>query len=200
MARGGECRVAPRGGSMSSVAVVTDTTHYLPRELVERNELHQVSLYVRWGDSLERESEMPDFDAFYARLGTARELPTTSQPSIGDFVSVYEQLLEAGRDIVSIHLAAGISGTYDSALQASRQLGEQGYEGRISVLDSSTACGGFGFVALAAAAAARNGAGLNEAVAQARAAREQLKIWFAVDTLEYLRRGGRIGKAQAWIG
>jgi DegV family protein with EDD domain len=185
---------------MSQVAVVTDTTHYLPRELVEQSGLHQVSLYVRFGDSLERESEMPDFNQFYARLGSAKELPTTSQPSIGDFVSVYEPLLEAGNEVVSIHLSAGISGTYDSALQAKRQLEERGHAGRIEVIDSQTACGGLGFVALAAAARARGGGGLNEVVEHARAARESLKIWFAVDTLEYLRRGGRIGSAQAWIG
>ena len=185
---------------MSPVAVVTDTTHYLPAELAEQHELHRVSLYVRFGDELERESEMPDFQAFYDRLRSAKELPTTSQPSIGDFVEVYEPLLEAGNEIVSIHISGGISGTYDSALQAKAQLEERGHAGRIEVLDSATACGGLGFMALAAAARARSGGGLAEVAAHARAARGELKVWFAVDTLEYLRRGGRIGAAQAWIG
>ena len=79
-----------------------------------QHDLHLVSLYVRFGDELERESDMPDFDGFYDRLRAAKELPTTSQPSIGDFLAVYEPLLEAGHDIVSIHLSAGISGTYDT--------------------------------------------------------------------------------------
>jgi DegV family protein with EDD domain len=185
---------------MSPVAVVTDTTHYLPAEVAQSNDLHLVSLYVRFGEDLQRESAMPDFQAFYDRLRTAKELPTTSQPSIGDFVETYEPLLEAGHDIVSLHISAGISGTYDSALQARAQLEERGFAGRIEVLDSASACGGLGFMALAAAAKARDGGGLSEVTAHARAAREQLKVWFAVDTLEYLRRGGRIGAAQAWIG
>ena len=185
---------------MGRVAVVTDTTHYLPAALVDEYELHEVSLYVRFGERLERESDMPSFDAFYERLRAARELPTTSQPSIGDFLAVYEPLLAEGRDVVSIHLAAGLSGTYDSAGQAAAQLAERGHDGRVRVLDSATACGGMGMVAMAASARARAGGDLDEVVAHARAAREQLRIWFAVDTLEYLRRGGRIGAAQAWVG
>lgn len=183
-----------------AVTVVTDTTHYLPPAFAADNGLHLVSLYVKFGEELERESEMPDFDAFYERLRQAKDLPTTSQPSIGDFLAVYEPLLEAGEDIVSIHLSAGISGTYDGARQAVDDLASRGYEGRVRVLDSATACGGMGLVALAAAAKARAGGGLEEVVQHAQAAREQLKIWFAVDSLEYLRRGGRVGAAQAWVG
>jgi DegV family protein with EDD domain len=185
---------------MSPVAVVTDTTQYLPADLVRQNDLHLVSLYVRFGEQLERESEMGDFQGFYDRLRAARELPTTSQPSIGDFVEVYEPLLEAGRDVLSLHISAGISGTYDTALQARAQLAERGHAGRIEVLDSASACGGLGFMALAAATKARAGGGLADVAAHAKSARERLKVWFAVDTLEYLRRGGRIGAAQAWIG
>ena len=182
------------------VAVVADTTNYLPADFVAEYGIHLVSLYVRWGDELERESDMTSFDDFYERLSTAKELPTTSQPSIGDFLAVYEPLLEAGNDIVSIHLSAGISGTYDGALQAKAQLEEQGHRGRIEVVDSATAAGGFGLVAAATGAKARSGATMSEVVAHAQTARDALKIWFAVDTLEYLRRGGRIGAAQAWIG
>jgi DegV family protein with EDD domain len=182
------------------VAVVSDTTHYLPAPLAAEREVHQVSLYVRFGDTLERESEMPDFDAFYERLRSARDLPTTSQPSIGDFVAVYEPLLERGDDIVSIHLSAAISGTHDTALQARAALEERGYAGRIAVVDSATTCGGLGLVVLGAAARARSGAGLEDVVAHAQAVRDRLRIWFAVDSLEYLRRGGRVGAAQAWVG
>ena len=185
---------------MGRVAVVTDTTHYLPAALVAEYELHEVSLYVRFGDQLEREADMPGFDAFYERLRTAPDLPTTSQPSIGDFLAVYEPLLAEGRDVVSIHLAAGLSGTFDSAAQAAAQLAERGHDGRVRVFDSATACGGTGMVAMAASASARRGADLDAVVEHARTAREQLRIWFAVDTLEYLRRGGRIGAAQAWVG
>jgi DegV family protein with EDD domain len=182
------------------VAVVTDTTQYLPAEVIDRYGLKLVSLYVRFGEELVRESEITDYAAFYERLRSAKELPTTSQPSIGDFLAVWEPLLDAGHDIASIHLSAGISGTYDSALQARAQLEERGVRGRIEVVDSATACGGLGFVAVAAAARARAGAGLNEVAQAAQEARAALKIWFAIDTLEYLRRGGRVGAAQAWLG
>jgi DegV family protein with EDD domain len=180
------------------VSIVSDTCHYLPREVVDRHGIHQVSLYVHWGDETQRESDMPDYGAFYERLRTSRELPSTSQPSIGDFLAVYQPLLEQGHEIVSIHLAGGMSGTVRSAEQARDQLGRDAE--RVHVIDSATACGGQGLVVLAAAAAAAAG-GSGEAVAdRALRARAQLRMWFAIDTLEFLRRGGRIGGAQAWLG
>lgn len=182
------------------VAIVTDSTHYLPAELVARLGLHEVSLYVKLGETLRRESDMTDLPAFWELMRSGAELPTTSQPSIGDFVACYEPLLKAGSDIVSIHISGGISGTYDSALQARAQLAEDGFDGRIEVLDSRTVCGGTGLQLLAAAARAGAGGSLQEVAEHAQAARASLRIWFALDTLEYLRRGGRVGGAQAWIG
>jgi DegV family protein with EDD domain len=188
---------------MPEVAVVTDSTHYMPREVAERHGLHTVSLYVRWGDPPhnDREAELPDFDGFYEHLRSARELPTTSQPSVGDFLAVYEPLIEQGSDIVSIHISGGISGTVRSAEQARDQLIERGTEPeRIVIVDSATTCAGMGLIAVAAANAAADGASAAEAATRARAVRQRMKILFAVDTLEFLRRGGRIGGAQAWIG
>ncbi|MFP5361129.1 MAG: DegV family protein [Thermoleophilia bacterium] len=182
------------------VAVVTDSTHYLPAEVVAERGFDEVSLYVKLDGTLRRESEMTDLPAFWEVMHGGAELPTTSQPSVGDFVACYEPLLQAGSDIVSIHISAGISGTYDSALQARAQLAERGFEGRIEVLDSRTVCGGLGLELLAAAARAQAGGSLQEVAAHAEAARESLRIWFALDTLEYLRRGGRVGGAQAWLG
>jgi DegV family protein with EDD domain len=182
------------------VAVVSDTTNYLPRELADREGIHQVSLYVGWHGHPEREIEMESFDPFYERLRTDPDLPTTSQPSIGDFLAVWEPLLDAGKDVVSVHLAGGISGTCESARQAHGLLGERGLGDRVEVIDGETACGGTGLLLLAAAAAARGGADKDAVTARVRDARAALKIWFCVDTLEYLRRGGRVGKAQAWIG
>jgi DegV family protein with EDD domain len=104
---------------MPPVAIVADTTHYLPRELVEANQIELVSLYVNFdGERTEAEGSMPDFDAFYDELRSTDRVPTTSQPSVGDFVAVYEPLLAAGRDVVSIHLSEGLSGTCASARQA----------------------------------------------------------------------------------
>ena len=186
---------------MDQVAVVTDTTHYLPRDLVTRLDLHEVSLYVSFEGKTEREADITDLADFYTRLSASSEMPSTSQPSVGDFLEVYEPLLEAGRDIVSIHLSAGISGTFTAAEQARDQLVERGIDpARIVVLDSATACAGLGMLAMAAASVARAGGSAAEAAEAAQACRRDLKVWFAVDTLEFLRRGGRVGGAQAWLG
>lgn len=186
---------------MSGVAVVTDTTHYLPAEVVARHEIHLVSLYVNWGGRTDREIDLPDYDAFYDHMRSAATLPSTSQPSVGDFLAVYEPLLEAGDDVLSIHLSGGISGTVEAARQAREALLERGVApGRIEVIDSDTGAAGHGLMAIAAHNAARGGADLAGAAEAARRLREQMRIIFAVDTLEYLRRGGRIGGAQAWIG
>jgi DegV family protein with EDD domain len=182
------------------VAVVADTTHYLPRALADMQEIHQVSLYVGWEGELERELEMGSFERFYERLRTDPELPTTSQPSIGDFLAVWEPLIEAGRDIVSIHLAGGLSGTAEVARQTRGLLAERGLGDRIEVIDGETGAGGLGCLLLAAAASARSGAELKEVAAHVHEARRAVKILFCIDTLEYLHRGGRIGRAQAWLG
>jgi DegV family protein with EDD domain len=181
-----------------SVAIVTDTCHYLPAELVEEQGIHEVSLYVHWPEGAQRESEISDYDAYFRRLGSDSALPTTSQPSIGDFLGVYEPLLDAGDEIVSIHLAGGMSGTVRAAEQARDQLGARAE--RVHVVDSATACGGEGLVVLAAVAAARGGRDGPAVAEHAREARSALKMWFAIDTLDYLRRGGRIAGAQAWLG
>jgi DegV family protein with EDD domain len=181
---------------MPDVAVVTDTTHYLPRETVAELGVREVSLYVKDGERAEREADIVDLTAFYDALRTARTLPTTSQPSIGDFLAVYEPLVREGRDIVSIHLSGGISGT----VQAARQAAGEVAGARIEVIDTKLACGALGMVVLATSAAARAGADVEAVAARAREASGATRLWFAVDTLEYLQRGGRIGAAQAWLG
>ncbi len=185
---------------MSSVAVATDSTQYLPRALAEEQGVHQVSLYVGWEGKPERELEMDGFDSFYDRLRSDPELPTTSQPSIGDFLAVWEPLLQGGQDVVSIHLAGGISGTCEAARQAHGLLAERGLGDRLEVIDGETAAGGMGLLVLAACAAVRAGADMQGVATRVRETRKALRIWFCLDTLEYLRRGGRVGKAQAWLG
>jgi DegV family protein with EDD domain len=185
---------------MAPVAVATDSTHYIPRALAEEQGIHQVSLYVGWQGRPEKELAMEGFDAFYERLGRDPELPITSQPSIGDFLEAWEPLIEAGQDVVSVHLAGGISGTCEAARQAHGLLSERGLGERVEVIDGETACGGTGLLLLAACAAARAGGDKDAVAARVRQARRALRIWFCLDTLEYLRRGGRVGKAQAWLG
>jgi len=182
-------------------AVVCDTTAYLPTELIASRGIKTISLYVAVDGHQERESEIIDYAGFYERLRASESGATTSQPSIGDFVSVYEPLLDEGREIVSIHISTGISGTYEAAGQARERLIAEGKGGeRLHVFDSRSAAGGMGLSVLAAAAAAAGGDDAGAVLARARQARGELKMWFAIDTLEYLRRGGRIGGARAWIG
>jgi DegV family protein with EDD domain len=181
-------------------AIVADTTSYLPAELVAEHDIHLISLYVGFEGRQQREVDI-DREEFYEQIRASDEAVTTSQPSVGDFIGVYEPLLEQGREIVSVHISAGISGTYESAVQARERLAADGKGGeRIHVVDSRTAAGGMGMVLLAAAMAVGRGASAAEAAEAAESSRRTLKLWFAVDTLEYLRRGGRIGAAGAWLG
>lgn len=159
-----------------------------------------VSLYVNWADRSERESDMPSFEEFYTQLRSTQQLPTTSQPSIGDFLEVYEPLVDSGRDVVSIHISGGISGTVESARQAAERIAESRGANRVTVIDSASVAGGLAMVVLAAASAASGGENAEAVAQRAHDARAQMKIWFAIDTLEYLRRGGRIGAASAWLG
>jgi len=183
-----------------AVAVVTDTTHYVPADILAEHGVRQVSLYINESGGTAREADVPDLDGYYERLRDISGLPTTSQPSVGDFLEVYEPLAAIGNDIVSVHLSAAISGTSESARQAGDEI-ERTHPGRrVVVVDSRSAAAGLGGVALAAAASARNGDDVDAVAAHAEEAREALKVWFAVDTLEYLKRGGRIGSAQAFLG
>jgi DegV family protein with EDD domain len=187
---------------MTRVSVVADTTGYLPQELARANQIQLVSLYVNFGgERTVREGDITDYDAFYEELRHANPLPTTSQPAVGDFLAVYEPLIDQGHDIVSVHISAGLSGTCEAARQAVEAIERDGRgSGRIRVFDSATGAGGTGLAALAAARAAARGEDLDGVERAARESREALKIWFTIDTLEYLRRGGRIGMASAWIG
>jgi len=187
---------------MASVAVVTDTTANLPPEMAAQHDVTMVPLYVVFGtDRMERETDITDYAAFFEELRSAESLPSTSQPSVGDFVGAFAPLLEEGLEVISIHLSAGLSGTFDSARQAAEQLERDGKGGeRVRVVDSATAAGALGLLVLAGSACARAGGTLDEVEQRVLEARESLKMWFAVDTLEFLRRGGRIGAASAWIG
>ena len=187
---------------MSPVSVVTDSTSYLPPDLIERNGIAVVPLYVVFGgDRTVPEIDITDYPAFFEELRTAEKLPTTSQPSVGDFTAVFEPLLADGGEVVSVHISGGLSGTPEAARQAKEALTRDGRGGeRIEVVDSTTAAGGLGFMVLAAAKAARDGGSAKEVTDHVAAARRELRLWFAIDTLEFLRRGGRIGAASAWIG
>jgi fatty acid kinase fatty acid binding subunit len=188
---------------MPRTAVVTDSTASLPPEIAAGNSIEVVSLYVNFaGDRTERETDlMEDLDTLYDEIRSAEQWPTTSQPSVGDFVAAYEPLLADGAEVVSIHISEGISGTCDSARQAAGLLEKEGKGGeRVHVVNSESSAGGLGMIVLGAARMAQRGEDAQAVAARADEVRKSLKMWFSIDTLEFLKRSGRIGAASAWIG
>jgi DegV family protein with EDD domain len=179
------------------VAIVTDSTADLPPELVEELGVTIVPLQVIFGDEAYREGVDITTEEFYERLVKSRQLPTTSAPSVGDFQEVYERLLEEVDSIVSIHIGAKLSGTVQAAHTARQSLAKPE---RIEIVDSQAVSVAIGFVVMEAVEAARAGAKLAEVKAAAESAVQRIHVRFMLDTLEYVRRGGRIGRARAYLG
>jgi DegV family protein with EDD domain len=153
--------------------------------------------YVIYADGRRVHEDDVDLDAFFEEMRSVEQLPTTSHPTTEDFRAAYEELLKSAESIVSVHSSSHISDTVLAAAEAARQLGA---EDRIHVVDSLSAGGGLGVIALAAARRAAAGESAERVVATAEEARSELKMWFAIDTLEYLRPSRRIGRASAWVG
>ena len=154
-------------------------------------------LNVHFGTDTFRDGIDLSADEFYERLVASPRPPTTSQPSVGAFLEVYQKALEGADGVVSVHISAKVSGTWNSAVQAREQLSDSS---KVTVVDTGQASMGLGWVAVAAARAAQAGASMDEVASLARSAAEQVRVLFLVDTLEYLQKGGRIGKAQAMFG
>jgi DegV family protein with EDD domain len=188
---------APDGPARPSVAVVTDSTAYLPADVVDRLGIEVVPLYVVLAGRSGREgSDVTSTEVATALTGRGGHV-STSRPTPGDFVAVYRRLVDGGADrVVSIHLSGQLSGTWDAARVAAGQVGEH----VVTVVDSRSAAMGTGFAVLAAARAAADGGSAEEVAAAARTAAAGTRTFFVVDTLEHLRRGGRIGAAAALLG
>jgi DegV family protein with EDD domain len=182
---------------VAGVTVVSDSNAYVPKRFAEANGLVMLQQYVHFANGRSEHEDEVDLDAFFEEIRSAEGLPTTSHPTVDDFRSAYEQLLGNSDAIVSVHSSSQISETCEAAAEAAAQLGA---EDRIHVVDSQSAGGGLGLIALAAARRAAMGEGAERVVGTAEEARAELKMWFAIDTLEFLRRSGRLGAAGAWIG
>ena len=181
---------------MRKVALITDSTAYLPPSLLEEYSIEVIALSVIWdGDTFADGIDITPAE-FYARLSTSSTLPSTSQPSAGAFKEVFQGLLDQGKDVAAILISSGISGTVNSALQAQVELGSE----RIEVIDSRTAGMAAGLQVLAAARKASQNGSLAEVAEIARRAQEHTDVVFAVDTLEFLHKGGRIGGAKRFLG
>jgi DegV family protein with EDD domain len=181
-----------------TVKIVTDSTADLPPHLLHQFDISVVPLSVIFGDEAYLEGVEISHDLFYEKLTHSRVIPTTSAPSVGDFLAVYEPILGETDEVVSIHLSSKLSATYNNACLATAQLADRG--ARIEVVDSKLASLGMGLAVLVAARAAQGGASLEQVKEVAERSVDRVHLLFAVDTLEYLRRGGRIGRARAFLG
>ena len=180
-----------------AIKVVTDSTSDLPADVAESLGIEVVPLNVHFGSDVykDRVNLMPD--AFYDKLINGDVLPTTSQPSVGEFIDVYERLGSDADGIVSVHLSEKLSGTMNSARQASQQANA---DCPIEVVDTFQVSMGVGICAMEAAEVANSGGDMNQVILAARNAVTRSQCFFMLETLEFLQKGGRIGKAQALIG
>lgn len=181
---------------MAEVLIVTDSTADLPAAMVQKLGVTVVPLNVHFGDDVFQDGVTLNSDGFWAQLDRSPNHPKTSQPAPGDFLTVYQQAVAAGRPVVSIHVSGKLSGTLQSARIAREML--QG--GEVHLVDTGNVSLGLGIVVAHAAAVAARGADATEVARQAQQLSVQVRILFGVDTLDFLQRGGRIGKAQAFLG
>ena len=180
-----------------AIKIVTDSVADLPPALASANGITVVPAYVIIGDETLRGGVDITADGFYERLATLSRLPTTSQPTIADFHGVYQRLLDQGHQIVSIHCSGKLSGTVNSAAQAKAALGD---DAPIEVVDSELASAPQGLVALNAAQWVNEMPDCHELALRVRQSLSRYRCYVLLDTLEYLQKGGRIGKAAAFVG
>jgi DegV family protein with EDD domain len=180
----------------SNVAVATDSTANIPDEIVEELNIHVIPQCLNWeGDTFLDGIDITPSE-FYQRLGQAKELPTTSQPSAGQFFEFFGNLAESNQAIIGVFISEHLSGTIDSALTAADMMPDF----PIEVVNSKSASMGLGFMAMAVARALRQGATFEGAAQLARDLIPVTHAIFVVDTLEFLHKGGRIGGAQRLVG
>jgi DegV family protein with EDD domain len=183
---------------MSKVAIVTDSTAYIPKEYLERYNITLIPQVLIWDHETLRDGVDIQPDEFYRRLSTAKVMPTTSQASVPDIQKAFSTLLDHGYDVLGIFVSSKLSGTLQSATQGREGL-PKGRE-KVELVDSLSTAMAMGFQALATARAAADGASLAECKALAEKSRAYTGVYFVVDTLEFLHRGGRIGGAQRFLG
>ena len=181
-----------------SVAIVTDSTSDLPQELAEQFGITVVPLYVNFGDRQYKDREDISSERFFQMLTTEKEFPRTTQPAVGEFLECYKGLLEKHEAVVSAHISAKLSGTYNAAVAAREELKDD--KARVEVIDTKAVTMALGLAAMAAARKAQSGAGADEVAAAAREASDKVEFFCTAETIKYLQKGGRIGKAQYALG
>ena len=177
------------------VRIVTDSAADLPLDVANQLHISVVPATVQFGQESFRDRVDLSTDEFYRRLARSQSLPTTAAPPPGFFADEYQRLTEAGHDVVSVHVGAGLSSIINSARIAAAEFGE-----RVCLIDSTNLSLAVGWVALEAARAAQRGQTLAEVVAAAQSAVPRVRLWAALDTLEYAYKGGRVSAPAAWLG
>jgi DegV family protein with EDD domain len=179
---------------VKEVSIVTDSTTDIPQDMAKAYDIAIVPLMVNFGDDTYPDGFLTQ-EEFFARMNAAPKLPTTSQPSVGAFVEMYQRQLENARTVISVHISSALSGTIESATEAARQFGE-----RVRIFDTLNLSMGEGLQVIEAARSAAAGASPQEVLRLLEDARRKVKMIVGLDKLDNLSRGGRIGKVSAFLG
>jgi DegV family protein with EDD domain len=183
---------------MPQIAIVTDSTAYIPAALVGQYKITVAPQVLVWGDQTYHDGVDIQPEEFYTRLKTAKVMPTTSQVSVVTMKDIFEKLVAQGAEVLGIFISAKLSGTMQSAVQGREELGAAA--SKVTIMDSNATAMALGFEILAAARALGDGASMNELKQLVEKSRDHVGVFFAVETLEFLHRGGRIGGATRFIG
>jgi DegV family protein with EDD domain len=181
---------------MSKIAFVTDSTAYLPGEFVKENNITVIPLNLHWDEDVYKDNVDITPKEFYEKLEKSDSMPSTSQPSAGEFLEAYKSASKGADAIVSLVISSGISGTYNSAMLAKEEMKDV----PVFVIDSKVTAAGLVFMLEAMLEKAKKGAKAEEMPAVAKAVFDTMGVYFVVDTLKYLHKGGRIGGASAFLG
>jgi DegV family protein with EDD domain len=183
---------------MSKIAIVTDSTSFLPAELIKKHNVTIAPQILIWDEQQLLDGVDIQPSEFYTRLKTAKTMPSSSQVSPVTMQSTFQNLVDQGFEAIGIFVSSKLSGTLQSAMQGKEMMGAAGE--KVTIMDSLATSMSLGLIVLAAARAAESGSNLDECIAAAENTRKNSGLFFAVDTLEFLHRGGRIGGAQRFIG
>lgn len=183
---------------MSKIALVTDSTCFLPPDLIKKHSITMIPQVLIWGEQTYQDGVDIQPSEFYTKLKAAKSMPSTSQISPATMQATFQPLVDQGFEVIGLFVSSRLSGTMQSATQAKELMGASG--SKVSIVDSYATSMSLGLITLAAARAAEGGASVADTIAVAEKAKNNSGLCFAVDTLEFLHRGGRIGGAQRFIG
>ena len=189
---------ACKRGAMSTLAIVTDSTAYIPSEIAKKHNITITPQVLIWDNQTYKDGIDILPDEFYNRIKTAKTMPSTSQVSPATMHETFQKLVDQGHSVLGIFISSKLSGTLQSAIQGKEMLGSAAE--KVNLIDSQSTAMALGFQVLAAARAVEAGANLQDCIKMAEMAHTRSGVFFAVDTLEFLHRGGRIGGAQRFIG